>query len=842
MSLKQELDEALQQRVAGEERLAQMEAALRECMQQLRFVREEQEKRIHDAVMKTSKEFEKSQLVLEEKLAETSKRLAKLGGENSHLKDALLLKEKLIAETNKQLRQVETEFSVLMTRLKSTDKDNSSLKYEVRVLEKELEIRNEEREFNRRTADASHKQHLDSVKKIAKLESECQRLRLLVRKRLPGPAALAKMKNEVEMLGRDSLEMRRRKMNTTDFLVDNSFENPNKKIGILTEQLCAMEEESKNLKDALHKKTNELQFSREMYARTASKLSQVESRSEEVSKGPTVNESTGISISHDLASMSDIGSDDKASCAESWASALITELEHFRNGRQKGSPSSKTVGTSDLNLMEDFVEMERLALVSVDKPFASSHVSSLEANAISCPLKTEENGNPSQLMDRETVPMPDCESDISVSNQEIRSKDNMTSKFPGWLQDILKAVLEQNQVKQRNLDEIFDNIRAALAYINSPNPIEVVNPRESSSHADASSASLVSGYISWKPSSKSSVMVLSDGVTDVDVSETEKSKSQLQSDLNKSIGRIIELIEGISMQTPEDDNTENFSRNDRNVFTFNNSETSAGYMVRVLQWKTTELSAVLQQFVHSCYDLLNGKADIEKFCHELTAALDWIMNHCFSLQDVSNMRDAIMKRFEWDESRSESEAEVGMIGYSPGAGHVRTEQLLYLPMSTASNGNCLQMEEIQSTVKEEISTMKAELRSLESVKKDLEGRLLSATDKGESLMNQLRKAESTIAGLQTELEMLKESKGKIEEQIESHKLSNEDLDRQLTVARVELSEARQNFSSIEVELDDKNNCCAELEATCLELQLQLERFSFFPVILQFYFPKYNVYI
>ncbi|RVX21085.1 Filament-like plant protein 7 [Vitis vinifera] len=149
-------------------------------------------------------------MVLEEKLAETSKRLAKLGAENTHLSKALLAKEKLIGDLSDRRKQTEADFNALMTRLDSTEKDHASLKYEVRVLEKELEIRNEEREFNRRTADASHKQHLESVKKIAKLESECQRLRLLVRKRLPGPAALAKMKNEVEMLGRDPSEMRRR--------------------------------------------------------------------------------------------------------------------------------------------------------------------------------------------------------------------------------------------------------------------------------------------------------------------------------------------------------------------------------------------------------------------------------------------------------------------------------------------------------------------------------------------------------------------------------------------------------------------------------------------------------
>jgi predicted nucleic acid-binding Zn-ribbon protein len=828
VSLKRELDEALLQRVAGEDRVGHLDAALKECMQQLRFVREDQEKRINDAVMKTSKEFEKSQMVLEEKLTETSKRFAKLGVENSQISNALLVKEKLIEDVNKQLTQMESDFSALMTRLQSTEKDNASLKYEVRVLEKELEIRNEEREFNRRTADASHKQHLESVKKIAKLESECQRLRLLVRKRLPGPAALAKMKNEVEILGRDSVEMRRRKLNATAFMVDSAVddspEDLTKRIGNLTEELCSMEEENKNLREALHKKANELQFSREMYTRTASRLSQVELQFDEVSKGQRIVEPTRRSFtSHDLslASMSEIGSDDKVSCAESWASALISELEHFRNGKQKGSPSSKTVGTSDINLMDDFVEMERLALGSVNKPFGSPHVSSNETNAISHPLETELNGNPSELTGREIVPMPDSESGFSASNQEIRSNNALMGKVPGWLRDILKVILEQNSVRQRNPDEILEDIRAALACINSPKPTEVVDAKEGSNDPDASDPVLASGRISWKQSNKSLVMDSSDHVIDVDISLAEKSSPQLHLELGKSIGKIIELIEGISLPSLDDDNPETLSRKDGNIFTYKNSETPTGYMVRVFQWKTSELSAVLHQFVHTCYDLLNGKTNIDKFALELTTALDWIMNHCFSLQDVSNMRDAIMKHFDWDESRSESEAEVGMISHFSEAGRVPREQLAYLPMTAASNGNHLQIEELQSTDR----NLRDELKNLKSAKKDLERRLQSATDKSESLMNQLLESEKAIASLQTELETLKESKGMIEDQTESRKLMNEeDLDRQLTVARLELHEAQQKFSSLEAELDDKNNCYEELEATCLELQLQLERY------------------
>jgi hypothetical protein len=66
------------------------------------------------------------------------------------------------------------------------EKENSSLKYDLHVLKKELEIRSQEREIERKAADNADKQQLESVKKIAKLEEECNRLRVLIRKKLPG--------------------------------------------------------------------------------------------------------------------------------------------------------------------------------------------------------------------------------------------------------------------------------------------------------------------------------------------------------------------------------------------------------------------------------------------------------------------------------------------------------------------------------------------------------------------------------------------------------------------------------------------------------------------------------
>ncbi|KAF2588777.1 hypothetical protein F2Q70_00041388 [Brassica cretica] len=273
-SLKKKLEEALTEKHRSDERSSHTEAGLKECMQQLRFLRDEQEQRMHDALTKASHEYERRLNVVKTEIADTCKKLAEAEGENTRLSKALLAKNKTVEEFNRDRDRIVSDFNALVSSLESKEKENVTLRYEVRVVEKELELRNEEREFSRRTAEASHKLHLENVKKVAKLEQECQRLRVLVRKRLPGPAALSKMRHEVEMLGS------RRSSNSTT--IDSE------KINNLTEQLCLLEEENKTLRDALNKKVNELQFSRNMYSRTASRLLELEESFYAIPEGTVV--------------------------------------------------------------------------------------------------------------------------------------------------------------------------------------------------------------------------------------------------------------------------------------------------------------------------------------------------------------------------------------------------------------------------------------------------------------------------------------------------------------------------------------------------------------------------
>lgn len=588
---------------------------------------------MHDALTKASQEYERRLIVIKTELVDTGKRLAEAEAENTQLSKALLAKNKTVEDLNRERDRVEADFNALVSSLESKEKENTSLRYEVRVLEKELELRNEEREFSRRTAEASHKLHLENVKKVAKLEAECQRLRMLVRKRLPGPAAMSKMRNEVEMLGR-------RRVNGSP----NSPMIDSEKINNLTEQLCLLEEENKTLRDALNKKVNELQFSRNMYSRTASRLLEFESHLEESSKGTNIEPSRSSNVSHEvsLASVSEFDNDDKVSCADSWASALLSELENFKNKKQMASSLVKTPKASEMKLMDDFAEMEKLAMVTstIDTRPGSSPVCSSDSISATGPVENESNENLSEVT---KTPETDYLLNLGASSQDIKS-DSM-SKLPQSLHIVLTAIMEHKRIAQRNTDEVLEDIRKALSSVNHSSS-SVIN------HQDSVNLSQIATQVSSK---QTKTLIVEDTPDTPD----------MECDISKSIRRIIEITEGVSL------------KDERHV-SHGEAERLSGYTARVLQWKTSELSSVLQRFLHTCYDLLDRKADMKKFAEELSSVLEWMVNHCFSLQDVSSMREEIKKQFEWDESRSGSEVDIGIFGQVSEAYKLKTEDVSFL--------------------------------------------------------------------------------------------------------------------------------------------------------------------
>lgn len=252
LALKNHLESVTLLKLTAEDKAAHLDGALKECMRQIRNLKEEHEQKVQDVVITKNKLCEKIKLELESRIADLDQELLKADADNAALSRSLQERSNVLMKLSEEKVYAEAEIERLNSNLESCEREINSLKYEVHVVSKELEIRNEEKNMSMRSAEVANKQYAEGAKKIAKLEAECQRLRGLVRKKLPGPAALAQMKMEVESLGVGYGDTRLRRSpvkpsspqysQVTDFSLDHPpFQKENE---FLTERLLAIDRKS----------------------------------------------------------------------------------------------------------------------------------------------------------------------------------------------------------------------------------------------------------------------------------------------------------------------------------------------------------------------------------------------------------------------------------------------------------------------------------------------------------------------------------------------------------------------------------------------------------------------
>ncbi|XP_044475653.1 filament-like plant protein 1 isoform X1 [Mangifera indica] len=252
--LKQKLEAAVQQNSTLEARVSHLDGALKECVRQLRQGREEQEQKIQEAVEKKTREWEAMKLELESQLLE--------------------LQSKAESVKSEPPVQNDPDLSHMLELLK---KENSALKNELLSQTEELEIRAIERDLSAQVAETASKQHLESIKKVAKLEAECRKLKAM--------ACRSSSTNDLKSGAASSI--------CVESLVDSQSE-------------------------------------------FGERLNLVEFDTHKIS-GSEVNKS-------------------ELSCSDSWASALIVELDQFKTCNRNLPACSM-----EIDLMDDFLEMERLA-------------------------------------------------------------------------------------------------------------------------------------------------------------------------------------------------------------------------------------------------------------------------------------------------------------------------------------------------------------------------------------------------------------------------------------------------------------------------------------------------
>ncbi|XP_073288169.1 filament-like plant protein 4 isoform X1 [Primulina huaijiensis] len=472
-ALKTHLESVTLLKLTAEDRASHLDGALKECMRQMRNLKEEHDQKLHEVVINKTKIFDKMKLEFETKIANLDQEILRSAAENAALSRSLQERSNMLIKVNEEKLQAEAEIQLLKSKIEAWEKEVNSHKYELHIARKEVEIRNEEKNMSVRSAEVANKQHLEGVKKIAKLEAECQRLRSLVRKRLPGPAALAQMKLEVENLGQDCGESRLKRYpvrsptpllsQMPDFGLGNTqrYQKDNE---LLTERLLAMEEEMKMLTEALAKRNSELQASRSLFAQTASKLQSLETQLRVDGEQRTSTRSDALfpiegfcsqSIGNppSFTSISEDGNDDGTSCAGSWATGVMSELSNLK----------KSENTNPLDLMDDFLEMEKLAYLS-NGTVPSKGISGNIGNERSAIVKQEESLEITMMTD------PLESEEVCGSEAGVSSKDDVTVASPQLqadtlifkkLQSKISSILESMSA-EKDIGKVMEDIRHTM--------------------------------------------------------------------------------------------------------------------------------------------------------------------------------------------------------------------------------------------------------------------------------------------------------------------------------------------------------------------------------------------
>lgn len=358
-SLKLQLEAAVKQNSALEDRVSHLDGALKECVRQLRQSREEQEKNIHEAVVKKTRDWEATKLKLESQITELQRK----------------------AEANRSGVSAFVD-PHLSHKLESLEKENSALKLELLSQAEELEISTIERDLSTQAAETASKQHLESIKKVAKLEAECRRLKAV--------ACKTPIVNDHKSSAASSMYV--------DSCMDSQSDSG--------ERLSMMEIDSQKM------------------------------------NGSDPNK-------RDL------------SVSDSWALALVAELDQFKNEKtvNKNLPASSV----EIDLMDDFLEMERLAAF----PQPESGAGCLESEAIVNDSNNDEIALRDELeaMSHRTAELEYKLEKLEEEKAELEAMSHRTAELEYKLEklEVEKAELEATSHRTADLEDKLEKLEIEKA-------------------------------------------------------------------------------------------------------------------------------------------------------------------------------------------------------------------------------------------------------------------------------------------------------------------------------------------------------------------------------------------
>ncbi|KAL3354107.1 hypothetical protein AABB24_018654 [Solanum stoloniferum] len=180
--------------------------------------------------------------------------------------------------------------------------------------------------------------------------------------------------------------------------------------------------------------------------------------------------------------MSEDGNDDNVSCASSWTTALRSDLSNVKKEKNSDSPH-KSESASHLDLMDDFLEMEKLAYQSSD---ANGAVLSPDIPNNARPETTEVDTSmhvttspDSQLKEHnETSVSGDNASrneEVSSQSHQPLSDTSISMKLQSRISTVLESLSKEADIQriQEDLREIVQEMRNAVVPQSTKSIVEI---------------------------------------------------------------------------------------------------------------------------------------------------------------------------------------------------------------------------------------------------------------------------------------------------------------------------------------------------------------------------------
>ncbi|MCO5577257.1 hypothetical protein L7F22_031084 [Adiantum nelumboides] len=696
--LKQQLDEEMRYKTAMEEQLDRLEKALKDNMGKLQHA-EESERKLLKVVETKSQELASLRTEMQSTMSKVVNEMARAAKE---------------AEARSR---AEDKASVLQKRVDMVEKDQANLKYELRVLAKELDIRNEEIEFNKQAAENATKQHLENVKHTAQLEDDCQRPQLLLHTRTPGPTIIAQMRIEAEatILDRASRVVSP-SSRFDEIFVKSAVLDPLRE---LESRMVSVIEENKSLKNVLVKKDGELRSARLLCAKMATKLSAAEEQLEKVmqprvhakfhrsTKSAMDGSSSSLLEQACLLDLEDESMESESNCAESWASALIAELAQLK--KDKGITSAPTtLCLPCAELMDDFAEMEKLAVLNQERVQQEELENGRQllvlnkASGFRGIMRLEGFQNHSSEDVKNKLAALETELNV-VKVENLATKTALSS-----IEKHLVAILQAETEERASTIDIFEEVRAALdsmyKNLTDPNgPAYSFSPGMDSPEVRDATA--------WSPMGQSSCQS-EDALT----SKSSPKKAYVAENLCSAVHKVVGLFEELAHSDWKPENA--FDAYD-----------NSGRICSKKLWKTSEFECCVRSLILLCDGILDEKVDVNDFLEELASALEWLVNHVYVFSEkLSNAQ----RRLEFDRPELDPLTEQA----------VPKDLYKFDNDSTSIEIQLIQLKREKEEIDMKLSAMTKELEHLKSALQNSEGNMLevhtsplAALDRDQSIEN-----------------------------------------------------------------------------------------------------------